>query len=1234
MPEKFKNVLTLALPCLFLLVFGLRVGAQQCTLPSRIYLPTANEALQQEFGDVIDVDGDYMVATASTNSSLQIQSGIAFVFKLDLNHEWQEIAQLTPSDPAKSQNFGMKAVISGDNIVILAREFEDDGFSRAKLYFYEKPTSGDWVSATENYQTERALSTATSYNGIGAYNLIGDKLVMLATTNGVQKLEVFEKSSEVFTQTQVIDLPADQSGKISYARLDLAHDFVAIATDQYRHADGKYGAVFVFNLNGSSYNSTPAMLRASDQVKTDWSPFGSSVAVANSTIFVAGVRKVGNFYNQIFYVFDKPAGDWVDTTQPFMLEHAGYVLTDLEMVATDDYLFSSTGYYTSVAGFKKPASGWSSTAASFLIDDLPADTYLFGNQLAVTGDHLVVGCGGKSLKSGRLKEFVADYYIDGGVFDDPGLVCHQKIERIAIHATDDFFGEEFAVYQNYLAVTARGDDDFGGNTGAVYIFDKNSAATTPVQKIYAPELENSMGFGATLALGDSLMFIGAPFKDSLNTNGNPTLYSVGKVYVYRLTRSGWLFSSQIKAPVVRNEMNFGRKVTWSKGYVAITEYSSQTTERLGLVHIYKQSSSGFKFNYIATLRPSTRVRQDFFGSAIVMTDTMMVIGTGNGTNSSDDRLGTYVFKKKGEWKSSTEDAKLIASNGGWNDLFGASVSMHGEYIAVGAPNSPGYIFRPGPNDVVSGAVYIYKRPKGGWKGVLKETARLRPSDSKDYMLFGSSLVLDHDDLFIGAPDRYTRYNFTDNLTNNDGSLTPGKVYHFKKPAGGWVSSNQEYRQIQSFDPEVLDGYGTSIAMVDRNLYVGCMLDDTDAGFRTGSVQTIVQLPAITAVATSCIDGSPIKLEGFPKNGQWSGPGVNSTLATFNPTEAGAGAHVIAYNYGGCEASTAAEVVSDKFTINNQSLLAQNKCINQNLPIVFESAEPALNYRWYFSEFENTGYTKFDSLKRQISATRPGNYKVEVRRSYCPTYSKVFTISDEERVSISIDPVAIICDNTKQQLTASPSSGTWSGVGISLQGAFDPSTLNNGEYGASYKLTTALGCKWEKSTTVAIDKLLEPTLESSKLILCGNSPVNLVVKNVDQRTSVHWADENKLLKDETSLTLNVVRPGSYFATVSKHSCSLSTSSITVTSARDSLFVPNIITANGDAYNDYFEIHGEGLDKFNLRVFTKYGKLVYQTNDPGFKWHASDVSAGVYYWRATYSDCLQTIKEQKGWVHLIH
>jgi hypothetical protein len=98
-------------------------------------------------------------------------------------------------------------------------------------------------------------------------------------------------------------------------------------------------------------------------------------------------------------------------------------------------------------------------------------------------------------------------------------------------------------------------------------------------------------------------------------------------------------------------------------------------------------------------------------------------------------------------------------------------------------------------------------------------------------------------------------------------------------------------------------------------------------------------------------------------------------------------------------------------------------------------------------------------------------------------------------------------------------------------------------------------------------------------------------------------------------------------------------------------PNIITPNGDGCNDFF-----AFDNFDptttqgcstpvepnlpfdnckgvfssVRVFNRWGKMVYETSDRKFRWYASDQAAGVYYYSLKFSDpqTSKTVSEYKG------
>ena len=66
-------------------------------------------------------------------------------------------------------------------------------------------------------------------------------------------------------------------------------------------------------------------------------------------------------------------------------------------------------------------------------------------------------------------------------------------------------------------------------------------------------------------------------------------------------------------------------------------------------------------------------------------------------------------------------------------------------------------------------------------------------------------------------------------------------------------------------------------------------------------------------------------------------------------------------------------------------------------------------------------------------------------------------------------------------------------------------------------------------------------------------------------------------------------------------------VTVTAGADS---------DGDGTNDYFELESEGLSDFSVVVFNPSGDIVFQSNDPAFRWDGRDIRSGEMVDSGTY------------------
>jgi len=53
----------------------------------------------------------------------------------------------------------------------------------------------------------------------------------------------------------------------------------------------------------------------------------------------------------------------------------------------------------------------------------------------------------------------------------------------------------------------------------------------------------------------------------------------------------------------------------------------------------------------------------------------------------------------------------------------------------------------------------------------------------------------------------------------------------------------------------------------------------------------------------------------------------------------------------------------------------------------------------------------------------------------------------------------------------------------------------------------------------------------------------------------------------------------------------------------LFIPNAFTPNGDGKNDNYEVYAEFVESFNMKIFDRWGKLVFEINNPTQTWDGS-------------------------------
>jgi gliding motility-associated-like protein len=121
--------------------------------------------------------------------------------------------------------------------------------------------------------------------------------------------------------------------------------------------------------------------------------------------------------------------------------------------------------------------------------------------------------------------------------------------------------------------------------------------------------------------------------------------------------------------------------------------------------------------------------------------------------------------------------------------------------------------------------------------------------------------------------------------------------------------------------------------------------------------------------------------------------------------------------------------------------------------------------------------------------------------------------------------------------------------------------------------------------------------------------------------------------DTVSSINVTAEGTYYVTISNGSCMLTDSVIIEESHGGSLWLPNSFTPDGNDLNEIFIPVGEGVTDFHMKIFNRWGQLLYETSDINQGWDgtykSNPVQEDVYVWVIDYfSNCAG-----KGQVHRI-
>jgi gliding motility-associated-like protein len=150
------------------------------------------------------------------------------------------------------------------------------------------------------------------------------------------------------------------------------------------------------------------------------------------------------------------------------------------------------------------------------------------------------------------------------------------------------------------------------------------------------------------------------------------------------------------------------------------------------------------------------------------------------------------------------------------------------------------------------------------------------------------------------------------------------------------------------------------------------------------------------------------------------------------------------------------------------------------------------------------------------------------------------------------------------------------------------------------------------------------LPVSDTLICPQNPLKIYLP---ANFTYKWPDGSSGNQHEIS------QPGQYVLEITEPVCQATAQyafTVRVADCPNGAFIPNIITPNNDGLNDRFTITGLKLSDWELQIFSRWGKPVYESTNYKNDWNGNNVSGGIYYYYLRHK---QTAKTYKGYVEVI-
>ena len=299
------------------------------------------------------------------------------------------------------------------------------------------------------------------------------------------------------------------------------------------------------------------------------------------------------------------------------------------------------------------------------------------------------------------------------------------------------------------------------------------------------------------------------------------------------------------------------------------------------------------------------------------------------------------------------------------------------------------------------------------------------------------------------------------------------------------------------------------------------------------------------------------------------------------------------------------IVSKNFTISSPPMplitdsVTHVKCLEWNTGAidVFVTGNSTYSYLW------------LDDLSTSPSrdSLAPGVYIVEITDTLGCTFYDTIEVLDNADMRVSAQFLHNTCPNVCSGSASAQAFGGTIPYNYEWSDGERSSTAQGLCEGWNYiTITDILGCKVKDSLYIdtqhsfdSIDAWADDSITfhgaSTQLHVTPIPNGDYYWEPTDKLTGYRSTDPTATIDDSTTFYVTITDSiGCTYTDSVKVNC------IFVNCGRPNIFIPNAFSPNGDGINDQLCFQGEWIKEFHISIFTRWGELVYQSDDINECW----------------------------------